>query len=350
MKHMIALAACLAIMPQSGWTQGSANPSSPAQPASSPVRKMTEKIIFEHADTNSLGLAQTSSGSLGYGSVIVDNLTGHEIAFMSPSGSGITELHVYGSHPTLSPDGARIAYCSRRDTQYFQIYTMNADGTGQKRLTNNNTGDACGPAWSRDGKKIAFYAFAIPNPDRNSQIWVMDAEGSNPKLLMDHGIDPAWSPDARSIVYSARVGSIFQIYAMNSDGTNARRLTNHKAEDSNPAWSPDGQVIAYVSETQGDLHALYVMAADGSKQHMLAFSKHQDFCFPAWSVDGKTIAFTALYNLGRQSPLAGEEQPRCDLRTGEYTTQIFDSTGKARQITDSKTRALRPSYGWMPVP
>src|SRR5437879_6154830 len=74
-----------------------------------------------------------------------------EIALMNPDGSGVTRLHVFGSDPMISPDGSRIVYCSQRDTIYSQIYVMNSDGTAPKRLTDMKNGDACGPAWSRDG-------------------------------------------------------------------------------------------------------------------------------------------------------------------------------------------------------
>src|SRR5262249_37660892 len=134
--------------------------------------------------------------------------------------------------PMLSPDGTKIVFCSTKETQYFQIFVMNSDGSAAKRLTNIKTGDACGPAWSRDGKKIAFHAFGLMNPRRNPEIWVMDADGTNQKRLVDHGLDPSWSPDGKRIAFASnRLDNIFQIYVMNSDGSDVRRLTKHKAED-----------------------------------------------------------------------------------------------------------------------
>jgi Tol biopolymer transport system component len=270
----------------------------------------------------------------------------NEIGLMNPDGSGAVLLKAYGTDPSLSPDGTKIVYCSVKETQYFQIFVMNVDGSGVKRLTNFDSGDACGPIWSRDGRKIAFYAYALPSPFRNPGIWVMDADGSNQKKLTDHGLDPAWSPDNRQIAFASnRESGVFQVFSMNVDGSNVKRLTKDKGEASNPAWAPDGQAIAYSAAAEGDRRALFLMAKDGSDPRRLAFSKHQDFCFPAWSLDGKYIAFTSLNRVGPQGIVTGEERPRCEQWTGEYQIFTFDSDGKTQRLTDAKLSAMRASYG-----
>ncbi len=268
-----------------------------------------------------------------------------EIALMNPDGSGVTRLHVFGSDPMASPDGSKIVYCSQRDTIYSQIYVMNSDGTAPKRLTDIKSGDACGPSWSRDGKKIAYYAFAQTQPSRNPEIWVMDSDGTNPRKLTDHGMDPSWSPDGRHIVFASHRDGIFQIYAMNADGSNMRRLTKHNAEDSNPAWAPDGGSIVYISATGDDRRGLFLMGPDGSDQHGLAHSKHQDFCFPSWSLDGRTIVFSALNRLGSQGIVVSEEKPRCEQWSGEYQMFAMDVEGKIHILSDAKVMGTRPAYG-----
>ena len=124
-------------------------------------------------------------------------------------------------------------------------------------------------------------------------------------------MDPSWSPDGRQIAFASHRDGIFQIYAMNSDGSNVRRLTKHNAEDSNPVWAPDGGSIVYISATGDDRRGLFLMAPDGSDPHGLAHAKHQDFCFPSWSADGRTVVFSALTRLGSQGIAVGEEKPRC---------------------------------------
>src|SRR5579872_2198348 len=154
------------------------------------------------------------------------------LAVMNPDGTGITDLHINGYDPSVSRDGTRIAFCSLRDDQYSQIYVANSDGTGEKRITKITTGDSCGPVWSHDGKKIAFYSFALPHPSRNPAIWIMDPDGSNMKRIAEHAMSPSWSPDDRQMAFASNRDGKFQIYTMNSDGSNPRRLTNNKSEES----------------------------------------------------------------------------------------------------------------------
>ncbi len=330
-----------------------------ATAATSPALALKEKIVFVRADPSislaaQRGITQvdSTSGSVS-GSIAAPEMNTmasnasmkNEIELMNADGSSVTPLHVFGSDPMLSPDGTRIVYCSERESIYSQIYVMNNDGSGAKRLTNSNNGDACGPAWSPNGKRIAYYAFAQTQPSRNPEIWLMDADGTNPKKLTEHGMDPTWSPDGRQIAFSSRRDGLFQIYAMNSDGSNVRRLTKNKSEDSNPAWAPDGSAILYISATGDDRRGLFLMGPDGSDPHGLAHSKHQDFCFPSWSPDGKVIVFSALTRLGSQGIVVSEEKPRCEQWTGEYQIFAMDAEGKIKQLTDAKLMGTHPSFG-----
>jgi dipeptidyl aminopeptidase/acylaminoacyl peptidase len=352
-----------------------------AGPSVGSGKALRDKIVFVRADPSigvssmrSITVADSGPGAIGDASNMVTGggtqgamvTTAHdapdmqgravanpktsEIALMNPDGSGVTRLRVFGSDPMLSPDGSKIVYCSQRETLYSQIYVMNMDGSGAKRLTDAKNGDACGPAWSPDGKKIAYYAFALTQPSRNPEIWVMEADGSNPKKLTDHGLDPSWSPDGRQIAFASHRDGIFQIYAMNSDGSNVRRLTKHNAEDSNPAWAPDGASILFISATGDDHRALFLMGADGSDQHDIGHSKKQDYCFPTWSPDGKTIAFSVLNRLGSQGIVNGEEKPRCEQWSGEYQIFAMGADGKVKLLTDAKVMGTRPSYGRVAAP
>ncbi|MBI1928203.1 PD40 domain-containing protein [Candidatus Poribacteria bacterium] len=155
---------------------------------------------------------------------------------------------------------AQIAFVSNRDGDE-QIYIMNADGTNQIKLTDRHNQAASPsvgafnhlsiftpsathgefnlqPAWSPDGAKIAF----VSTRDGNNEIYVMNADGTNPMNLTHHPASelyPAWSPDGTKIAFvSGRDGNA-EIYVMNADGTNPVNLTNHPANDTTPSWSPN---------------------------------------------------------------------------------------------------------------
>jgi dipeptidyl aminopeptidase/acylaminoacyl peptidase len=321
--------------------------------------KAVEKMVFVKADpsmelssiqmitdTDASGAISGAHPAPVFATTAVANVRRNVIGIMNPNGSNVVLFKVHGMDPALSPDGTKIAYCSLQDTQYSQIFVMSPEGKDERRLTNFKEGDACGPVWSPDGKKIAFYAFALSHPSRNPEIWVMDTDGSNQERLTDHAMEAAWSPDGRKITFASdREGSLYQIYVMNADGSNVRRLTKSKTESSSPVFAPDGASIAYSAASDGDRRAIFLMGADGAEPHRLVFSKHQDFCFPSWSPDGKYLAFTVLTRVGSQGIVVGEEKPRCQMWTGEYQIFAFDAEGKMHPVTDAHAAAMHASYG-----
>src|SRR2546421_168066 len=185
----------------------------------------------------------------------------YEIYAINADGSGQVDLT---NNPATdweiawSPDGSKIAFTSSRDRNW-EIYVMNADGSGQVNLTNNSAPDYL-PAWSPDGQKIAFAS----ERDGNGEIYVMNADGSGLVNLTDNpAVDnagAAWSPDGSKIVFYTNRDGNYEIYAVNVDGSGSTRLTNDPAYDVSPAWSPDGSHIAFESTRGG----IYVMNADGS--------------------------------------------------------------------------------------
>ena len=137
--------------------------------------------------------------------------------------------------PTLmpTPDGARIVFSSGRDGNY-EIYVMNADGSNQTRLTNDQNYDYS-PSWSPYGARIAFRS----ERDGNFEIYVMNADGSGQiRLTEDPGDDwhPSWSPDGTKIAFYSNRDGNYEFYVMNVDGSNQTRLTDDPAHDRFPAW------------------------------------------------------------------------------------------------------------------
>jgi len=146
------------------------------------------------------------------------------------------------------------------------------------------------PAWSPDGKQIAFYSEVGGKP---ADLFVMDANGLHVRQLTDTSEAegyPAWSPDGRQIAFESHTADgNFDVYLMHADGSNVRRLTREPRRDVGPAWSPDGAKIAFMSDRGGKEFNLYWMNADGSGVEQLTFGETD--WFPQFSPDGRRIAF-----------------------------------------------------------
>ncbi len=213
-----------------------------------------------------------------------------EIYTMDADGGGqtrLTENPAEDYSPVWSPDGSRIAFVSTRDGN-AEIYVMNIDGTGQTRLTNNSASDL-GPKWSPDGSQIAFFT----NRDGNDEIYSMNPDGSNQVNLTNHPADDSsfsYSPNGLMIAFSSnRDDRQFDIYTMTASGAGVTRLTTVPGDDIDPSWS--SQQIAFQSN-RDDTDELYVMNASG--QNQIRLTNNADFDVdPTQPRDGSRIAFSS---------------------------------------------------------
>lgn len=199
----------------------------------------------------------------------------------------ITNLELNDS--TNNIGATKIVYASNRDANFFnsQIYVMNADGSNSTRLTNSSAGNT-EPAVSPDGTKVVFTS----TRDGNAEIYVMNIDGSNQTRLTNNGASdsmPSWSPDGTKIVFISNRNSFPEVFTMNADGTTPKQVTNIQLNVWYPSWSPDGSRILFTTSKDGN-RELYTIKPDGTAQTRLTSNNIVDD-HGVWSPDGSRIAF-----------------------------------------------------------
>jgi TolB protein len=152
-------------------------------------------------------------------------------------------------NPCLDPRGGRVVFSLPR-TVGQQIVSIDLEAQDRRDLTPHTDGIDDWTAFSPDGRRIAFGS----SRDGDFEIYVMQADGADPRrLTASLGLDmrPAWSPDGRQLAFTSMRDGNYEIYAMNSDGSNLRRLTNHPERDDFAQWHPDGKHLLTISERDG---------------------------------------------------------------------------------------------------
>ena len=245
----------------------------------------------------SLAQAQTNTGKLVYAD------ESGRIQIINADGTGQTKLtdggFIIDDDPVYSPDGSKIAF-SRQKGSKTEVCIMNADGTNVVTVTSGDVTPESynrNPSWSPDGSKFVFQSNR--SGSGKAEIWMANADGSGllrlttniqkgsdgqgPIFSLD--FDPAWSPDGSKIAFvSNRDGVDTELYLMNTDGSSLVRLTDDGLDDTMPAWSPDSQRIAFTKSQGAGIH---IINRDGTNLvSVISFS-----AWPAWSPDGSRLAF-----------------------------------------------------------
>jgi TolB protein len=190
--------------------------------------------------------------------------------------------------PAWSPDGKQLAYVSF-ESQKAVVYTQDAS-SGARRAIANFRGSNSAPAWSPDGQTLAVTL----SRDTGSQLYLMASTGGTPRrLTTSSAIDtePAFAPDGRGLYFVSDRGGGPQIYRTSLNGGSVERITFNGAYNISPAISPDGRTLAYISR-QGGGYRLYTLDLSGNAQPV-ALTDSNDDESPSFAPNGRLIIYAS---------------------------------------------------------
>ena len=260
----------------------------------------------------------------------------HQIYGINLDGSGnkkIMNASIGLNHHDVSPDGTRFVCVGYMDAGFntWSIHTFNSDGSGLTRLTTTSNVEDSEPSWSPDGTQIAFTRI-YPNQNNREELWLMDANGSNVSYIGIEGFAPKWSSDGTKFIHSSKITGNYEIYTCQINGTDVQQLTNTIINEWFPVWSPDDSLIAYNAYPSGDYSSseIYVMDANGTNFSRLTNNSVSDG-YPRFSPDGSLISFVH------------------DLSNQQWEVFIMNVNGTdVRRITNSSSGITAINPVWRP--
>jgi Tol biopolymer transport system component/serine/threonine protein kinase len=199
-------------------------------------------------------------------------------------------------YPSLSPDGKALVYAARGASGDWNIFWQRVGGRNPLNLTENSPADDMQPVFSPDGEYIVFRS-----EREGGGLFIMGATGESVRRLTDFGFFPAWSPDGREVAFStegfsdpnSRRLSPSMIWVVNVSTAERRQLTDAKTGDAaQPAWSPDGARIAYWGKHKGGQRDIWTIPARGGDPAQVTDDAAFDWN-PVWSPDGKFLYFAS---------------------------------------------------------
>jgi Tol biopolymer transport system component len=216
-----------------------------------------------------------------------------------------------------------------RDIDNVGVWTLNADGTGEKRRIADFGGVT---SWSPDGKQLIVTKWlSNPSDDRmRHEAWRFNADGSGAVKLPIPETDEVddWSPDGRWLVTSSDRhpphGSGYQLYLMHPEGTDQRRLTEGRGLNVYPRFSPDSRRVAYLHQERG-VTSLWVVNIDGTgRRQILQDENDTSPDHLCWSPDGKSLAYKLFdWQRDEKGKKSGIDPEKANARIA-----IMDDDGK----------------------
>lgn len=238
------------------------------------------------------------------------------ISFMLVSGvaQAQDENVVYYLFPDWSPDGQKIAFEGGLDGE-MNIFTIDIDSNNLTQLTDKEFNDER-PVWSPDGKRIAFFSNRSEKKDEQPvslQIYIMNADGTGQRRITHEGpaleYSISWSPDGNWLVFQSRPEinpGVHSLYIIGTDGLDRRRITNGRFSDSSPEWSPDGNLILFTQsaanykffrnqtreERQASRISAEIMVYSLEDETITAITNNEfRELDPSWNADGSEIYY-----------------------------------------------------------
>jgi Tol biopolymer transport system component len=239
--------------------------------------------------------------------------------------------------PALSPDGTRLAFLSEREQLSVELFVQDLGHGGSRRLSKTAVDPhldslqfiSSAGSWDHQGRRLAFGATAKGRP----LLLILDADSGSklreiPLPTLGEISSPTFSPDGRSVAFSALGNGFSDLFSCDLESGQLKRLTNDAYGDLQPAWSPDGKTIAFGSDRfssnletidMGNYRLAAIDLESGEIRALTSFTRGKSIN-PQWSKDGASLYFvsdrTGIPNVHRLDVATGTVFQLTDLLTG----------------------------------